>query len=208
MTLAPYAPYAPAAPLAPSDLAGSSAPPAAGAVSPATPGMTSDVAPSQADSFPLALLLEDKRVVLVGGGKVAARRAAAFAGAGARLRIVAPTLHPSIAELLGPQDEWVQREFILGDLTDAWLAHTATGDPAVDAEVAREAEWRHIFCINAGNRDAGTAAVPARATAHTSTGRVQVAVDSGDPRRSVAVARHMQDELESGRAPLHPRRRR
>lgn len=202
MTLAPYAP---AAPLAPSDLAGSSAHRAAGAVS---PGMTSDVAPTQADSFPLALLLEDKLVVLVGGGKVAARRAAAFAGAGARLRIVAPTLHPRIAELLGPQDEWVQRDFILGDLTDAWLAHTATGDPAVDAEVAREAEWRHIFCINAGNRDAGTAAVPARATAHTSTGRVQVAVDSGDPRRSVAVARHMQDELESGRAPLHPRRRR
>lgn len=202
MTLAPYAP---AAPLAPSDLAGSPAHLPAGAVS---PGMTSDVAPTQADSFPLALLLEDKLVVLVGGGAVAARRAAAFAGAGARLRIVAPTLHPSIAELLGPQDEWVQREFILGDLTDAWLAHTATGDPAVDAEVAREAEWRHIFCINAGNRDAGTAAVPARATAHTSTGRVQVAVDSGDPRRSVAVARHMQDELESGRAPLHPRRRR
>lgn len=202
MTLAPYAP---AAPLSPSELPDSSAPLAAGAV---TSGVTSDVAHTQADSFPLALLLEDKLVVLVGGGKVAARRAAAFAGAGARLRIVAPTLHPSIAELLGPQDEWVQREFILGDLTDAWLAHTATGDPVVDAEVAREAEWRHIFCVNAGARDAGTAAVPARATAHTSTGRVQVAVDSGDPRRSVAVARHMQDELESGRAPLHPRRRR
>lgn len=202
MTLAPYAP---AAPLAPSDIPDSPAPLAAGAV---TPRMTSDAAPSQADSFPLALLLEGKLVVLVGGGKVAARRAAAFAGAGARLRIVAPTLHQSIAELLGPRDEWVQREFILGDLTDAWLAHTATGDPAVDAEVAREAEWRHIFCVNAGDRDAGTAAVPARATAHTPTGRVQVAVDSGDPRRSVAVARHMQDELESGRAPLRPRRRR
>lgn len=193
MTLAPYAPYAPAAPLAPS-----------AASSPMTP----DAATSQAESFPLALLLEDKLVVLVGGGKVAARRAAAFSAAGARLRVVAPSLHPQVADLLGPNDEWVQREFILGDLSDAWLAHTATGDPAVDGEVAREAEWRHIFCVNAGNRDAGTAAVPARATAHTATGRVQVAVDSGDPRRSVAVARHVQGELETGRAPLQPRRTR
>lgn len=192
MTLAPYAPYAPAAPLAPE---AASAP------------MTSDGAARQAESFPFALFLEDKLVVLVGGGKVAARRAAAFAAAGARLRVVAPALHPRVAELLGPNDEWVQREFILGDLSDAWLAHTATGDPAVDAEVAREADWRHIFCVNAGNRDAGTAAVPARAVAYTETGRVQVAVDSGDPRRSVAVARHVQAELENGRAPLQPRRR-
>ncbi|GEM_PF-2573777 len=160
-----------------------------------------------AETFPLAVLLADRLVVLVGGGRVAARRAAAFAGAGARIRVVAPELDPALAEILGERDEWVAREFILGDLTNAWLAHTATGDPAVDAEVAREAEWRHIFCVNAGDRDAGSAAVPARAVAETPTGRVQVAVDSRDPRRSVAVAKHVQGDLESGRAPIQSRRR-
>lgn len=170
--------------------------------------LTSEGEQPQAQTFPLALLLSGRLVVLVGGGRVAARRAAAFAEAGAILRVVSPALDPALAELLSERDEWVRREFILGDLTDAWLAHTATGDPAVDAEVAREAEWRHIFCVNAGNRDAGSAAVPARAVAETGSGRVQVAVDSRDPRRSVAVARHVQSELESGRAPLEGRRRR
>lgn len=160
-----------------------------------------------AEAFPLALALAGRRVVLIGGGPVAARRAAAFAAAGARLRIVAPELCPELAAQVDEDVEWLARPFRFGDLQDAWLVHTATGDAAVDAEVAREAEWRRVFCIAAGNAATGSAAVPARARAETPTGTVHVAVTSGDPRRSVAVARHLQDELESGRAPLRPRRR-
>lgn len=164
--------------------------------------------PADAEAFPLAVMLAGRRVVLVGGGAVAARRAAAFAAAGARLRIVSPQLCPELELLLAEGHEWLRREFRFGDLEGAWLAHTATGDAAVDAEVAREAEWRQVFCIAAGHAATGSAAVPARARATTPSGTVNVAVTSGDPRRSVAVARHVQDELESGRAPLEPRRRR
>ena len=177
-------------------------PPETAAPQPMTPP-----APTAGDpAFPLALMLDGKRVVLVGGGSVAARRAAAFRAAGAVLRIIAPRLDPRLQLLLGPEDEWLPRTYQPGDLAEAWLVHTATGRTEVDAAVAAEAEQRRLFCVNAGAAGSGSAAVPARATVHTDTGTVQVAVTSGDPRRSVAVARHVQSELQSGRAPLHAQR--
>lgn len=101
--------------------------------------------------FPLALMLDGKQVTLVGGGAVAARRAAAFAAAGARLHVISPRLDPRLELLLGPDDTWVARRFAPGDLAGAWLVHTATGDVAVDAAVSAEARAARVFCIAAGN---------------------------------------------------------
>ena len=50
-------------------------------------------------SFPLTLRINGRRVVVVGGGHVATRRAHALVAAGADLTVVSPTLTARLTEL-------------------------------------------------------------------------------------------------------------
>lgn len=158
---------------------------------------------AQADQrlMPMVLDLRDKLVVCVGGGKVTARRARTFLDAGAEVKIISPSLSQDLALLIGDKLEWIPKCFSFGDLRGAWLAHTATGDPEVDKAVREEAHLRTVFCVNAAQAEAGNARVPARARLDTQSGVVHVAVSSNDPRRSQAIARHVQRDLTTGRAP-------
>ena len=82
-------------------------------------------------TLPLLLDVTGRRVVVVGGGPVAARRARMLVEAGARVEVVAPW---ACEELWAEHDaaalRLVLREYEHGDLSGAWLVHTATGDPA------------------------------------------------------------------------------
>lgn len=162
----------------------------------------------------LGLSLSGRRVVLVGGGAVAARRLARFLADGALVRVVAPELAPQMRALLESHDaesgarndlDWIPRRFIADDIDDAWLVHCATGDPAVDREVAALCERRRVFCINASDGAHGSA----RMTAQTTSGDVVVGVSSEvgvDPRRAAGVRTAIEGMLESGRLPLRRRR--
>ncbi|QGF24636.1 precorrin-2 dehydrogenase/sirohydrochlorin ferrochelatase family protein [Raineyella fluvialis] len=157
--------------------------------------------------FPLALDLAGRRVVAVGGGPVSARRVRDFLAAGADVHVVSPELCPELEAMLGDLT-WHPHRYRDGDLTGAWLVHTATGDPLADARVAAAAAESRIWCVNAGRAHRGTAAVPARATVETHAGRVTVAVTSGDPRRSMAVRDWLVGRLPLARFGLLPRPRR
>lgn len=136
--------------------------------------------------LPMSLDLAGRRVVAVGGGPVAARRVRDFVAAGADVHVVAPLLCPALSAMVG-DITWFPRPYRDGDLEGAWLVHTATGDPLVDARVATDAERRRTWCVHSGRAVRGSAAVPARTTVRTGDGQVTLAVTSGDPRRSVAV---------------------
>ena len=45
------------------------------------------------------------------------------------------------------------RKYREGDLATAWLAHAATNDPVVNAQVAAEAERNRIWCVRADDGD-------------------------------------------------------
>jgi len=90
--------------------------------------------------YPINLILTGKKVVIVGGGRVAARKAARLVEAGAALTVVAPHLDPSLARLVSEgKAAHVPRGYAEGDLSGAGLAFAATDDPAVNAAVAAEA---------------------------------------------------------------------
>ncbi|WP_051215102.1 precorrin-2 dehydrogenase/sirohydrochlorin ferrochelatase family protein [Granulicoccus phenolivorans] len=144
--------------------------------------------------FPLTLDLAGRRVLAVGGGSVATRRVRGFLEAGADVWVVAPQVSDELAELAAAGEiTWSRREFRDTDPDGAWLVHTATG--VIDDAVARACEDRRIWCIQAARAAHGTAAVPARTQVELPDGRVSIAVQSGDPRRSVRVRNALADFL-------------
>ncbi len=151
--------------------------------------------------YPLALDLSGRRVVVVGGGQVALRRAAAMLAAGAQVRVIAPDVTAGLTAL---DVALQQRKYRDGDLAGAWLAHAATDDPDVNTAVAAEAERRRIWCVRADNADASPAWTPAA----TTTGDVTVAVTAGgDPRRAQRLRAAIAQALADGSLPARPQRR-
>ena len=97
--------------------------------------------------FPIFVKLHGRLVVVVGGGEIAAGKIDGLLRADAKVRLIAPDVHPSVAEPIhNGKIEWIARKFQPNDLSGATLAIAATSAPGVNAEVYREAEARGILC--------------------------------------------------------------
>lgn len=154
-----------------------------------------------------------RRVVVVGGGPVAARRATAALDAGAAVTVVAPALGDDLAALAGAgRLTWRARAYAAGDLEGAWLAHTATGDRAVDAAVLAEAEERRVFCGDAGDAARSTLWTPAVARVDdvlVAVGGVRTPDGGGaDPGRTRRLRDAVAAALAAGDLPLRRTRAR
>jgi siroheme synthase-like protein len=94
--------------------------------------------------FPAFLKLQGRRVVVVGGGPVAASKLASLQAAGADLVVVAPDVGEAIRSA-GVAIR--QKPFEPSDLDGAWFV-VAAAPPDVNRHVAAEAERRQVF-VNA-----------------------------------------------------------
>jgi uroporphyrin-III C-methyltransferase/precorrin-2 dehydrogenase/sirohydrochlorin ferrochelatase len=94
--------------------------------------------------LPAFLNLESRRVVLVGGGRVAASKLESLLTAGARVMVVAPEIRPEIAR---EGVESIRRAFEDHDLDGAWWV-VAAAPPHVNRQVQAAAETRRVF-VNA-----------------------------------------------------------
>ena len=152
-------------------------------------------------TYPLMLDLPGRRAVVVGGGRVAHRRAEALLAAGAQGHVIAPQVDPALAGLPVTVS---RRRYRDGDLAGAWLAHAATDDPAVNAAVAADAERERIWCVRADDAARSRAWTPA-VTRH---GDLTVAVTAGgDPRRAQRLRAAIALALADGTLPARPQRR-
>lgn len=101
--------------------------------------------------YPVNLLVTGRRCVVVGGGRIAARKIDALLEAGAHVHVVAPNLD---TEVRAWRDEGRltvdKRSFQSSDLDDAWLATAATDDAAVNRAVFEAGEERRIW-VNAAD---------------------------------------------------------
>ncbi|HEV2343375.1 MAG TPA: uroporphyrinogen-III C-methyltransferase [Actinocrinis sp.] len=154
------------------------------------------------DLYIAGLRLSGRKVVVVGGGPVAARRVAGLLDAGAVIDLICPQATPALDALAADEQRitWHRRPYRAGDVAGAWYAVAATDDPAVNAAVAAEAEAARVFCSRADDAASSTAWTPA-------VGRhagIEVAVLSpgvmqgGDPRRSQRVRDAVVEGLREG----------
>jgi uroporphyrin-III C-methyltransferase/precorrin-2 dehydrogenase/sirohydrochlorin ferrochelatase len=135
------------------------------------------------------LRLSDRRVVVVGAGRVAERRLDRLLESGAQIDVIAPEATETIAQLADEHRlRWIRRRFEPGDLAAAWYVLVATADRACNEQVSVEAESGRIFCVRADDRQQATAWTPAGGAADG----IQIGVlAGGDHRRS----RRIRDRL-------------
>ncbi|MFM4846300.1 siroheme synthase CysG [Aeromonas caviae] len=98
------------------------------------------------DYLPIFCRLDNKPVLLVGGGEVAQRKARLLLDAGAQLTVVAPDLDPELAELAANGSiEWLAGKFAPQQLAGKWLVVAATDRREVNALVYQSANQARIF---------------------------------------------------------------
>ena len=138
--------------------------------------------------------MQGRTAVVVGGGRVAARKAAGLAEAGAHVRVIAPRISSGLRA-----QEIVRRPYRSGDLKGAALAFAATDSRQVNHAIASEALRRSIPVNVADSLEECTFLAPAR----VSRGGLQIAISTGgqDPRLAKQLRHVLEKELRKARLP-------
>jgi siroheme synthase-like protein len=144
--------------------------------------------------YPILLNLHNRRVVIVGGGRVAARKLDALLEAGACVTIISPSLHPKLVEQVAAgRITHLSQPYTSGMLTDlrAVLVFAATDSSEVNHAVTREADLLGILVNNVDH---------AQASGFSSMVTVQrppitVALATGGT--SPALSAHLKTQLEA-----------
>lgn len=97
--------------------------------------------------FPMFVKLAGRRVVVVGGGEIAASKMDGLLQAGAEVLVISPAINPQVAGLVRERKiEWREKEFAPEDLQGAFLVVAATSVPSVNDSVYRAADSRGLLC--------------------------------------------------------------
>jgi siroheme synthase-like protein len=146
--------------------------------------------------YPVNLLVDGRRCLVVGGGRIAARKIEALLEAGAQVHVVARELAP---EVRAWRDEGRltadERSFEAADLDDAWLVTAATDDADANRAVAEAAQARRVWCNAADD--------PANCTftlmSVVRQGDLVVTIGTGG--RSPALATYLRDHVRDEMGP-------
>jgi siroheme synthase-like protein len=139
--------------------------------------------------YPIFIDVEERNVLIVGGGGVSARKAEALLQYGARVTVVAPEIADEVSQL-EPRIAIVRRRYEESDLDGRLLVIAATDDATVNARVAGDCRRRQILVNVADALDLCDFIVPAV----IERGAVQIAVSTGG--KSPALARALKRELQ------------
>jgi precorrin-2 dehydrogenase/sirohydrochlorin ferrochelatase len=114
--------------------------------------------PIEGTQYPVNLNVAGKPCLVVGGGAVAARKAAALLACGADVAVVATRAGPDIRALGVKVAERPYRE---GDVDGHRLVVAATGDPEANRRIYEDAERAGVWVNSADDPAACTFTVPA-----------------------------------------------
>lgn len=112
------------------------------------------------NNMPLMIDLSQKSIVIVGGGKVATKRASTLIEYCADVHIVSPIISTTLKELLDNENiTWSQKEFEPQDVEHADLVVIATNNNEVNTKVL-ESVPHHALCNHASKAQVGNVTIP------------------------------------------------
>ena len=146
--------------------------------------------------YPVNLIVRDRKVVVVGAGRIAARKIEPLLELGAKVEVVAPAVGPEV-RAWADADRLVlhERPFAPNDVSGAWLALTATDDPEVNAAVYAAGEAARIW-VNSADDPANCSF-----TLMSVIRRSDLVISVGTGGRSPALAAHVRRQLEAEYGP-------
>lgn len=126
-------------------------------------------------NYPIMLQLEGKKVVVVGGGKVAERKVAGLLGTGATIEVISPKLTDELEKLAQDgQILWLQKSFSTEDIDQALMIFAVTNDSNINQLIKKAASAHQLITI-ADDPDNSDYHVPAQ----VKRGRLTIAVSTG-----------------------------
>lgn len=144
------------------------------------------------DYLPVFLQLHSRPVVVVGGGRVAARKVDLLSRAGARITIVAPELLDELRELVAQGSlQHIQAPFTPSHVAGAVAVVAATGDAEVNASVSAAAQERRIPVNVVDDPAASTFIFPAI----VDRSPILIAISSGG--QAPVLARRVREQMEA-----------
>ena len=145
--------------------------------------------------YPVNLIVDGRRCLVVGGGPVALHKVRGLIEAGAQVTVVGTELDPEIVELArgaATGDAAVvaeARPYRPGEAAGYRLVVAATGDPAANQQVYDDAEAAGVWINSTDDPERCTVTLPARLR----QGRLSVTVSTAG--HSPAVAAWLRDRL-------------
>jgi siroheme synthase-like protein len=147
-----------------------------------------------APPYPVNLLLQGRKVLVVGGGPVAMSKVVGLLDAEAVVHVVAPEV---AAEIKAAPVTWEERPYVPGEVADYHYVVSCTDDPAVSERVFLDAEAARVF-VNAADVPAHcSATLPAK----HQRGPLLVTVSTSG--HSPALAGWLRDQLAGTLGPEH-----
>jgi len=108
--------------------------------------MAAQAHPNLQNSYPVQLLIKGRRALVVGAGNVANRKIQGLLSAGAEVTVIAPDIHPHVAQLAV---DIIERPYQTGEAANYQLVITCTDDRHVNRQVFRDAEANGVWVNSA-----------------------------------------------------------
>ena len=143
--------------------------------------------------YPISIDIKNKKCVVVGGGKVAYRKASSLCLYGARVKVISPKISPEIRVLA--QDHSImlnEKDCAESDIQDAYLVFACTNSSEVNQQVSRDA-LRYNILINCTEDSSFSSFI---SPSSFSRGDLVVSVSTNG--KYPMLAKQMIEELKSG----------
>ncbi|WP_369900439.1 NAD(P)-binding protein [Bacillus manliponensis] len=139
--------------------------------------------------YPLTVRLEGKRVVVIGGGRVASFKIAPLLRAGADVIVISKELDVRLVQFAERgKIRWLQKEYERSDIFGAFLVVAATNDSKLNEQIADDAESNQLVNVIT-NPEGGNVHFPAA----IHRGKLNIAVSTGGA--SPKLAKKIRDQI-------------
>lgn len=138
---------------------------------------------------PLSVNMDTKKVVVIGGGKVATRRIMKFLGYGVKVSVISPVLNEEL-KLIRNQFHWENSFYYQGCIKNADFVIAATDKEDLNNSIRLDCNALKIPCLDVSNGKKSDFHLPAV----VQKGSIQISVSTQG--KSPGIAKKLKNELE------------